>query len=95
MAQVSVSEMPALCSLKGMLGHTMGCSGLLNLIAAQASIEHGLLPPTLQDKQRRDNLLPIAEGKARRLDGARYALCVSSGFGGQNLAAIIGVSNVR
>lgn len=89
------SEMPAICSLKGMLGHTMGCSGLLNLIAAQASIEHGLLPPTLQDKQRRNNLLPIAEGTARRLDGARYALCVSSGFGGQNLAAIIGVSNER
>lgn len=89
------SEIPAICSLKGALGHTMGCSGLLNLIAAQASIEHGLLPPTLPDIRGRNSPLPIAEGTARRLDGARYALCVSSGFGGQNLAAIVGADNER
>jgi len=41
------SPRPAVSSVKGMTGDTLGASGLLQLIAALGAIETGAVPPTV------------------------------------------------
>jgi 3-oxoacyl-[acyl-carrier-protein] synthase II len=69
-------------AIKGALGHTLGASGPLTLIAAIYALQSGLIPPTLnlerQDPECGD--LDVVTGSPRRLQGTR-ALVNAFGLG--------------
>lgn len=87
------TDLPLPVSLKSALGHTMGCSGLLNVAAAHSALQDKRVPPTLAEGSPGKATLPIAITMAASMDAPRYALCVSSGFGGHNMAAVLGIDH--
>lgn len=83
------SEGPAVCSIKGFVGHTMGVAGLLNILVAYKALQTGLLPPTLTEGKKEDTILPVGIGRPIKFDRKMKCLAVASGFGGQNAAVIL------
>ncbi|MGV3721424.1 MAG: 3-oxoacyl-ACP synthase, partial [Actinomycetota bacterium] len=75
-------------SIKGALGHIMGAAGLLNLAVACEAWATGVLPPTLGNGPTWPgaNVAPAERNLRRR----RPLLALASGFGGNNVAALIG-----
>ncbi len=84
---------PPVCSIKSFVGHTMGASGLLNLLVARSFLETGLLPPTLKEQLGSIPVLPIGIGKPISVPTPSACLVVGSGFGGQNVAIVVGNSH--
>jgi len=77
-------------STKSQLGHLLGASGGVELIASALAVHHGVLPPTI-------NLDEPGEGcdldyipKTAREAKVDYAMSNSFGFGGHNASLLIG-----
>lgn len=77
-------------SLKGAMGHTMGVSGLLNLLASIEATRQGLLPPTVSDGSKVIGEIDLVLSKPRSIPKGSPVLVISSGFGGNNFACIVG-----
>ena len=77
-----------LTSIKGALGHTLGASGAMNLVAAIFSLQAGLIPPTLNlDRQDPEcGELEIVTEAVRRLHGTKAMV---NAFGLGHAASII------
>ena len=77
-----------LTSIKGALGHTLGASGAMSLIAAIFSLQAGLIPPTLNlDRQDPEcGELEIVTEAVRRLHGTKAMV---NAFGLGHAASII------
>jgi 3-oxoacyl-[acyl-carrier-protein] synthase II len=80
----------AISSTKSMIGHLLGASGGVELIATVLSIKHGIVHPTIN----LDNPDPACDldyvpNVARKLP-VRYALSNSFGFGGHNASLVVG-----
>lgn len=84
------APLPALCSLKPLLGHTLGAAGVAELALLLGCLEAGVWPP-----QYRAGLDPaldpaigttLAEQPPMRL---RYLLAIILGFGGGHAAVVI------
>ena len=76
-------------STKSMIGHTLGASGAIESIACLKAIETGILPPTINyDTPDPDCDLDYVPNRARKVDGVRYVLKNSFGFGGQNACLV-------
>jgi 3-oxoacyl-[acyl-carrier-protein] synthase II len=76
-------------AIKGALGHTLGASGAMNLVAAIYSLQAGLIPPTLNlDHQDPDcGDLDVVTGEVRRLHGSK---AIVNAFGlGHNASMIL------
>jgi 3-oxoacyl-[acyl-carrier-protein] synthase II len=60
-------------AIKGGLGHTLGASGALNLVAAVFALQAGLIPPTLNLERMAEDCgeLEVVTGDVRRLHGAK------------------------
>jgi 3-oxoacyl-[acyl-carrier-protein] synthase II len=69
-------------SIKGTVGHTLGASGALSLVAAVYCLQAGLIPPTanLEEQDPACGGLEIVTGAVRRLHGTR-ALVNAFGLG--------------
>ena len=80
----------AVSSTKSMLGHTLGASGGIEMIACALTITHGLVHPTI-NYQTPDPAcdLDYVPNTARRTR-VRRALSNSFGFGGHNCCLAIG-----
>ncbi len=78
-------------STKGWTGHTLGAAGIVESVFALLALEHGLLPGTLNSRER-----DPACGAQIRLDSAteaiRYAMNNSFGFGGNNCSLVFAAS---
>ena len=76
-------------STKGMTGHTLGASGMVELLLTSIAMEDGLVPGTLNTTRIEDGLrAAIAlENQPREI---RRALSNSFGFGGSNCSLILG-----
>ncbi|GLS95718.1 beta-ketoacyl synthase N-terminal-like domain-containing protein [Piscinibacter gummiphilus] len=79
------SDVPALVSLKAMLGHTLGASGAAEIALLTACLEDGAWPaPTSQV----DPTLGVALADARP-SGVRHVLATILGFGGGHAAVVL------
>jgi 3-oxoacyl-[acyl-carrier-protein] synthase II len=80
----------AISSTKSMIGHLLGASGGVELIATVLSIKHGVVHPTINldtpDPQCDLDYVP----KGPRKMTVRYALSNSFGFGGHNASLVVG-----
>ena len=76
-------------SNKSMLGHLLGAAGAVEFIATVLTLEHGLLPPTLNYEQPDPECdLDYVPNQARPAS-VRVAISNSFGFGGQNATLVI------
>ena len=79
-------------SSKSCLGHSLGASGAVELIACAKTIEKGIIHPTANLQEVGEDCDPkmdFVPGQARETD-VKYALSNSLGFGGHNCTLIIG-----
>jgi 3-oxoacyl-[acyl-carrier-protein] synthase II len=81
------SEKIPITSIKGMVGHAMGASGMFQLISSLISIENHFIPPVIgYDQKSTDGLLVVKE--TRREDVERV-LITSQGYGGINSCMMV------
>jgi 3-oxoacyl-[acyl-carrier-protein] synthase II len=75
-------------AIKGALGHTLGASGAMNLIAAIFSLQAGLIPPTvnLEHADPECGELEVVTGAVRRLHGTKAMV---NAFGLGHAASVI------
>jgi nodulation protein E len=79
----------AVSSIKSMIGHTMGASGALGLIAAVLAIRDGVVPPTAHYRQADPECdLDYVPNEARRRRVDR-AISNAFAFGGLNAALVV------
>ena len=80
----------AISSTKSHLGHLLGASGGVELVASALAIQHATVPPTVNlenpDPQCDLNYTPL-KPSSREI---RYAMSNSFGFGGHNATVVIG-----
>ncbi len=80
---------PAVTSLKHSLGHPMGAAGLINLIAAAQASHSGFLPPVAAHDYAAEPGIDLVNGAARAIGRGAPVLAMASGFGGNNVAALV------
>jgi 3-oxoacyl-[acyl-carrier-protein] synthase II len=79
-------------AVKPVTGHTLGASGALEAILCVRAIGDGLLPPTIGcDEPEPQFALDVVRGAVRRQPVAT-ALSLSCGFGGHNVALLLGAA---
>ncbi|AZB42087.1 hypothetical protein CEF21_07165 [Bacillus sp. FJAT-42376] len=74
-----------LTSIKGMVGHSMGASGIFQLISSLISMKENFIPPTIPACISND--LPISTSVLSR--DVQSVLITAHGYGGNNCAALI------
>ncbi len=79
-------DLPPVFGIKGAIGHTLGCAGLLETIACALALEHGFLPGTVGFGATSSGLDVTT---TTRKVAARRLLNVNSGFGGINVALVL------
>lgn len=81
---------PAVTSIKGITGHSLGAAGSLEAVALALTIERGLIPPTVGlTEQDPEITIDVVTGGARNWTAAP-ALSNSFGFGGHNGTLVMG-----
>jgi 3-oxoacyl-[acyl-carrier-protein] synthase II len=76
--------------LKGAIGHTLGAAGALEAVLCVRVLESGVLPPTAGHRTR-DPLIPLdIIAGTPRTERVRACVSTSSGFGGANVALVVG-----
>jgi 3-oxoacyl-(acyl-carrier-protein) synthase len=81
---------PPVTSVKGTLGHIMGAAGLLNIAVAVEAVRDGRLPPTAGKGDPIAGLDIVFDAGGRNLPKKGPVLTVACGFGGNNVALIVG-----
>ncbi|MGH3758289.1 beta-ketoacyl-[acyl-carrier-protein] synthase family protein [Actinophytocola sp.] len=82
-------ELPAVTSVKGVTGHSLGAAGAIEAACAVLAISHGEVPPTANLADPDPELdIDVVRGAPRRLAVAA-ATSNSFGFGGQNAVLVL------
>ena len=89
-AAVFGNEVPV-SSTKGFTGHMLGAAGATELVFTILAIENGWLPANL-GAEPVDPSIPIRINVRRTDRSCRTAMSTSFGFGGSNVAVIIGAA---
>jgi 3-oxoacyl-[acyl-carrier-protein] synthase II len=80
----------AVSSTKSMTGHLLGAAGAVESVACMMAIKNGVLPPTINYENPDPECdLDYVPNEARQV-AARYVLNNSFGFGGHNVALVMG-----
>ena len=75
---------PAVTSIKGVTGHSLGAAGAIEAVASCLTIDRGLIPPTAGLEELDPEVhLDVVTGAGRSFDGGAV-LSNSFGFGGHN-----------
>ncbi|HLV14545.1 MAG TPA: beta-ketoacyl-ACP synthase II [Xanthomarina sp.] len=77
-------------STKSMTGHLLGAAGAIESIAAILTIEHGIVPPTINHSVADENIDPelnLTLNKAQKRD-VKVAMSNTFGFGGHNACVL-------
>ncbi len=82
---------PAVTSIKGVTGHSLGAAGALEAVATVLAMEHKLIPPTAGTKSLDPEIpkIDLVYGEARPWEPGP-SMSNSLGFGGHNGSIIIG-----
>lgn len=73
-------------SIKGMIGHPLGASGILQCISSLISFEYGFIPPTIHTSKF-ENAIPIVKNTIyQQVD---QVLMTSHGYGGNNSCLLV------
>lgn len=81
---------PAIYAPKAALGHSLGSAGALEAVLTVQALRDGVIPPTLNLKNRDPRIdLDVVVDQPRR-GHYRYAISDSFGFGGHNVALAFG-----
>jgi 3-oxoacyl-[acyl-carrier-protein] synthase-1 len=81
----------ACSSTKGFTGHTLGAAGAVEAAISMLALEHGLLPPNLNLRER-DPALGLDPLGAPQQRAVRVAASNSFGFGGSNACLVFGAA---
>ncbi|MDI1461142.1 beta-ketoacyl-[acyl-carrier-protein] synthase family protein [Catellatospora sp. KI3] len=73
---------------KSAIGHLFGAAGAVESIITVLSIEHGVIPPTLNLDRKAPEVHHDVVTGAPRTQRLRAAICNSFGFGGQNVSVL-------
>ena len=79
----------AVSANKSMLGHTMGASGALELIATLLTLRDGIIPPTINYQSPDPNCDLDYVPNAARTGNVRVAIKNSFAFGGENAVLVV------
>lgn len=85
--QIFSSKRP-LYSIKGGMGHSMGATGLLEVVLALKSFREGCIPPTVGLREADAEAHGWVSNRSVRV-GGDYILSTNSGFGGVNAALVL------
>jgi 3-oxoacyl-[acyl-carrier-protein] synthase II/beta-ketoacyl ACP synthase len=81
---------PAVTAAKAALGHSMGAAGAVEAVLTVQALRDGVIPPTLNLANLDPDIdLDVVAGEPRRGD-FRYAVSNTFGFGGHNVALVVG-----
>ncbi|MFH8560013.1 beta-ketoacyl-[acyl-carrier-protein] synthase family protein [Streptomyces sp. NPDC017988] len=84
-----LGDRPAVTSVKGVTGHSLGASGAIEIAVSALTVEYGLIPPTANlDSQDPEIELDVVSKAARSAD-VEVAVSNSFGFGGQNAVVLL------
>ncbi|WP_010252384.1 beta-ketoacyl-ACP synthase II [Myroides injenensis] len=78
-------------STKSMTGHLLGAAGVIEAISVILSIEHGIVPPTINhftDDDQIDSKLNFTFNKAQKRD-VKVGMSNTFGFGGHNACVLV------
>jgi 3-oxoacyl-[acyl-carrier-protein] synthase II len=78
-------------STKSMTGHLLGAAGAIEAIASALSIEHGIVPPTINHSMADDQIDPslnLTLNKAQNRD-VEVVMSNTFGFGGHNACVVL------
>ncbi|MEB3206188.1 MAG: beta-ketoacyl-ACP synthase II [Vampirovibrionales bacterium] len=82
-------NVPPVSATKSMHGHMLGATGAVEAIITLMSLQHQILPPTINLHQPDDACdLDYVANEARPVENLRYAMSNSFGFGGHNASLI-------
>jgi 3-oxoacyl-[acyl-carrier-protein] synthase II len=84
------AERLAVPATKSMLGHALGAAGAMSALAAALSLHHGLVPPTINYTTPDPDCDLDYVPKVARRQAVRAAMVNAFGFGGQNVALLMG-----
>ncbi len=75
-------------SLKGVIGHTLGASGIINAIISVCVLKNNLLPLNagFSSEDEKCGISPLAENKTLKVKNVLFS---SFGFGGNNACAVV------
>ncbi len=80
----------AISSTKSMMGHALGASGAIEIIACVMSLVEGVIHPTINYETPDPELdLDYVPNVAREMKGLQYVLSNSFGLGGQNASIVL------
>jgi len=74
-----------------MTGHLLGAAGVIETISVILSIEHGIVPPTINhftDDDQIDSKLNFTFNKAQKRD-VKVGMSNTFGFGGHNACVLV------
>lgn len=77
-------------SIKGAIGHTMGASGLVEMIIAMRALRERKVPPTVNFKEADMDAEGWVSTSARLIPDNSIGVMTNAGFGGINAALVLG-----
>jgi len=83
-----------LFSVKGGMGHTLGASGLAEVLLSLEFLRRGQLPPTVGLRRVSEDARGWATTQARPVSSTGVMLTTNSGFGGTNAAVALSVADI-
>jgi 3-oxoacyl-[acyl-carrier-protein] synthase II len=82
-----LKEIPV-TAIKSMIGESFSAAGMLQMIASIGVMERGVIPPTINYKQKDNSFVVRCSPKSKKKD-VRTALVLSFGYGGYNSACVL------
>ncbi|MGN9809498.1 beta-ketoacyl-[acyl-carrier-protein] synthase family protein [Micromonospora sp. BQ11] len=80
---------PAVTSVKGVTGHSLGAAGAIEAACTVLAVQHGVVPPTANlERQDPEIDIDVVAGSPRTLP-ITAAISSSFGFGGQNAVLVV------
>ena len=75
-------------SNKSMIGHTLSAAGTIEAAISLLTIQHGIIPPTINCNEQDPNILMDVVPNVKRVRTVNSVMSNSFGFGGQNVCLI-------